>query len=70
MSYGIRLERSKDWPCPWFGQDQSASSEVQSWPLAEARKYVDDHRSEERLIAVYCVRGFYQKKIYPVGDGN
>jgi hypothetical protein len=64
--FAIRREDAKAWPCPWITRNNSASSKVHAWPLAKARKYVDEHRSDDNLVAVYHISGFYHKKVYPV----
>ena len=50
----------------WLTADQDSLSSVpERWDLADARKFVDEHRTEKSLYAVYSIRGFYHKKIWP-----
>lgn len=62
----IRRQDAKDWPCPWICTDgRSASSHPRKWDLRAALDYVQTHISEDNPVAVYHVRGWYQKRILP-----
>ena len=52
----------KFWLCPDL---EGMSSEPEKWDLYSARKFVDKHRTEVSPWAVYSIRGFYHKKIWP-----
>ncbi len=62
----VRREDARNWPCPWitdFGS--AASSRPEPWNLTEAIQYCRDNRTEKGPLAVYAIRGFYQKKVWP-----
>ena len=50
----------------WLCSDlKRLSSEPERWPLYQARQFVDEHRTDITPYAVYHIRGFYHKKIWP-----
>jgi len=68
--YAIKLEWDKGL-VPWKGRPGTStisSSAPVSWPWPIARRYVDEHRTDERPLAVYRVspKGRQQKKVYPL----
>lgn len=66
--FAIRREDARNWPCPWVCPDDSGvCSRPQPWDLTKAKAYVDKHRSSDCPDAVYYVRGFWQKKVWPIG---
>ena len=63
----VRREDARQWPCPWLTYPPSGgvSSRPEEWPVAEARRYVDKQRNEQRPLAVYSYHGYVQRKIWP-----
>lgn len=62
----IRREDADAWPCPWLKPTlDGCSSRPEYWDLTDAKSYVDDNRSKDNLVAVYHVKGFIHKKIWP-----
>ena len=41
------------------------SSSPERWDLHEAKVFVDENRTEQMSFAVYLIRGWYHKKIWP-----
>jgi hypothetical protein len=64
--FAIRIENQPGLEF-WQSPDPNTimSSTPERWDLHEAKKFVDEHRTEKQPFAVYHIRGWYHKKIYP-----
>jgi len=65
--FAVRVDNQpKDALKFWLSPDLNGlSSEPERWDLSSARKFVDEHRTEKVPYAVYSIRGFYHKKVWP-----
>ena len=64
--FAVRIEKQPGlifWQSP--DPNVIMSSSPVRWDLHEARLFVDEHRSDKMPLAVYHIRGWYQKKVYP-----
>ena len=70
--FAIRGVGSENWPAPWVvnrrpGEPFAMSSAPSSWPLGNARAWVNQHRIEypESQMAVYRLGGGKQRQVWP-----
>jgi hypothetical protein len=71
--YGVRKEGERDFYLCWIGTGvvgvgtTISSNWPEPWDLAQAKTFIDEHRSPDYPVAVYLVRGRGRvgKKIYP-----
>ena len=66
MTFAIRLEKQIGLNF-WQSTDPNVimSSSPCKWDLHEAKIFVDENRTEKMPFAVYLIRGWYQRKIWP-----